>query len=188
MRYTPAYKEEARNRLVEATGSLAKHRGFASTGVDGLMAAAGMTSGAFYAHFRSKNALLEAIVDNELQRSTRLFAVASRQELLDVIRGYLSEAHVDHPESGCAVPALAPEIARAGDATQQAFAQGMHAFHGQLCALLGSAEAAWSLMAQLVGAVTMARALPAGEARTALLASAAKQAELLLSAAPGNES
>lgn len=180
MRYAPAHKEEARSRLVEATSALAKQKGFAATGVDGLMAAAGMTSGAFYSHFRSKNELLAAIVDRELQHSTQLFQTASRAQLLEVVRGYLSEAHVEHPEAGCAVPALAPEIARAGDAAQQVFAQGLQAFHGQLHGLLGDAAAAWSLMAQLVGAVAMARALPPGPARQALLAGVLHQVEQLL--------
>jgi AcrR family transcriptional regulator len=180
MRYAPTHKEEARSRLVEVTGALAKQKGFAATGVDGLMAAAGMTSGAFYSHFRSKGELLEAIVAHELQRSTQLFQAASRAQLLEVVRGYLSEAHVAHPESGCAVPVLAPEIARAGLATQQAFAQGVQGFHGQLQALLGDETAAWSLMAQLVGAVATARALPPGPARQALLAGVLHQVEQLL--------
>ena len=66
MRYAPEHKEGTRARLVKATGALAKRQGFSGTGIDGLMAAAGLTSGAFYAHFRSKNELLEAIVDNAL--------------------------------------------------------------------------------------------------------------------------
>ena len=113
MRYAPEHKEGTRARLVKATGALAKRQGFSGTGIDGLMAAAGLTSGAFYAHFRSKNELLEAIVDNELQRSVALFAQQSPAKAMKVIEGYLSPAHVAHPESGCAVPALAPEIAAA---------------------------------------------------------------------------
>jgi TetR/AcrR family transcriptional repressor of nem operon len=54
MRYSPEHKEETRARLLKTTGSLVKKKGFAATGVDGLMAAAELTSGAFYSHFRSK--------------------------------------------------------------------------------------------------------------------------------------
>lgn len=180
MRYAPTHKEEARARLVEATGALAKQKGFSATGVDSLMAAAGMTSGAFYAHFRSKNELLEAIIGNELQRSARLFAAPTRAQALEVLRGYLSHAHVEHPGSGCAVPALAPEIARAGAPTQQVFAQGMGELQARLHDLTGDDATAWALLAQLVGAVMVARALPPGPEREALLAGATGQVEQML--------
>ena len=74
MRYTPEHKDKTRARLLAVGGSVAKKNGFGSTGVDSLMAAVGLTSGAFYAHFRSKAELLEAIVDQELGRSIEWFA------------------------------------------------------------------------------------------------------------------
>ena len=61
MRYPATHKQDTRARLLKTTGALAKRQGFAGTGVDGLMAAAGLTSGAFYSHFRSKGELLDAI-------------------------------------------------------------------------------------------------------------------------------
>lgn len=188
MRYAPTHKEEARARLVEATGALAKQKGFSSTGVDSLMAAAGMTSGAFYAHFRSKNELLEAIVANELQRSAQLFAAPTREQARAVIRGYLSNAHVEHPASGCAVPALAPEIARAGTSTQRAFEQGIGELQERFRDLLGDDAKAWSLVSQLVGAVMMARAIPPGPVRSALLEGVTHEVERQLGAAPGHAS
>lgn len=180
MRYAPSHKEESRSRLVEATGTLAKQKGFAASGVDSLMAAAGLTSGAFYSHFRSKNALLTAIVENELQRSAKLFTASTRAQALEVLRSYLSTAHVEHPGSGCAVPALASEIARADASTQQAFAQGIGELQARLRHLAGDDATAWALLAQLVGAVLVARALPAGPERDALLANALQQVERML--------
>ena len=184
MRYAPEHKEGTRARLVKATGALAKRQGFSGTGIDGLMAAAGLTSGAFYAHFRSKNELLEAIVDNELQRSVALFAQQSPATAMKVIEGYLSPAHVAHPESGCAVPALAPEIARADAATQQAFERGVLALKEQLRTLTGDDARAWSLMAQLVGAVMLARGLPSESTQQALLDSVLQQVRRLVDDAP----
>ena len=81
MRYPPEHKEGTRARLLEAGGALAKKDGFASTGVDGLMAAVGLTSGAFYSHFRSKAELLEAIVESELGRSLDRFAGKTDEQL-----------------------------------------------------------------------------------------------------------
>lgn len=188
MRYAPTHKEEARARLIDATGALAKQKGFSATGVDSFMAAAGMTSGAFYSHFRSKNELLEAIVGNELQRSAQLLAASTREQALEVLRGYLSNAHVEHPESGCAVPALAPEIGRAGTSTQEIFEQGVGALQARFRALLGNDATAWALISLLVGAVMVARGLPPGSMRAALLEGAMRQAELLLATAATGES
>jgi TetR/AcrR family transcriptional repressor of nem operon len=138
MRYPATHKQDTRARLLKTTGALAKRQGFAGTGVDGLMAAAGLTSGAFYSHFRSKGELLEAIVQTELQRSGKLFSGKSRKQLLRIVEGYLSPAHVAQPESGCAIPALAGEVARANDATRQAFEQGVVALKDSMAAATAS--------------------------------------------------
>lgn len=169
MRYPSNHKQDTRAHLLQTTSALAKRRGFAGTGVDGLMAAAGMTSGAFYSHFRSKSELLEAIVHHELQRSGKLFHGKSRRQLLRIVEGYLSQAHVDQPEAGCAIPALASEVARADDATRQAFESGVLALKGSMADTTASEAQAWSVVAQLVGAVALARAMPTQEVREALL-------------------
>ncbi len=51
MRYKPEYKQQKRQELLNISGQIAKKNGFAATGVDGFMKAAGVTSGAFYSHF-----------------------------------------------------------------------------------------------------------------------------------------
>lgn len=169
MRYPSTHKQDTRTRLLQTTSALAKRQGFAGTGVDGLMAAAGLTSGAFYSHFRSKSELLEAIVQHELERSGKLFQGKSRKQLLRIVEGYLSPAHIDQPEAGCAIPALAGEVARAGDATRQAFERGVVALKDSMATATGSEAEAWSVVAQLVGAVALARAMPSAEVREALL-------------------
>ncbi|OYU30618.1 MAG: TetR family transcriptional regulator [Comamonadaceae bacterium PBBC2] len=180
MRYSPDHKQGARARLVDTTGAHVKKNGFAATGVDGLMAAAGLTSGAFYSHFRSKSELLEAIIGNELQRSIALFSSPVLEDSLLAVEGYLSQAHVDHPEAGCAVPALAAEIARSGLSTQQVFEDGMLGLKDQIQNLVQDESKAWSIMAQLVGAVMIARGLPSESARAALLTGVMQQVKRLL--------
>ena len=169
MRYPATHKQDTRARLLKTTGALAKRQGFAGTGVDGLMAAAGLTSGAFYSHFRSKSELLEAIVQSELQRSGKLFHGKSRKQLLRIVEGYLSPAHIEQPESGCAIPALASEVARANDATRQAFEQGVAALKDSMATATATEGEAWAVVAQLVGAVELARAMPSEGMREALL-------------------
>lgn len=180
MRYSQDHKEGARARLIEVTGELVKKNGFAATGVDGLMAAAGLTSGAFYSHFRSKSELLEAIVANELKRSIELFSNKSLAQSVAVIEAYLSQAHVEHPESGCAVPSLAPEISRASASTQRVFENGIVELQKQIKSLVKNDAKAWSIIAQLVGAVTVARGLPSEQARKALLKGVTQQVKQIL--------
>ena len=180
MRYSSEHKEGTRQRLLAKTGALVKKKGFAATGVDGLMAAAGLTSGAFYSHFRSKSELLEAIIANELKRSSELFSNKSLDQILTAIEGYLSPAHVAHPESGCAVPPLAAEIARADKATQEVFELGILGLKANIRKLVKDDATAWSIISQLVGAVMVARGLPSERTRNALLKGVVQQVKLLL--------
>ena len=66
MRYPPGHKEEKRKELLAISGAAVQQGGFAATGVDALMQAAGVTSGAFYSHFASKGELLKAVIGHEL--------------------------------------------------------------------------------------------------------------------------
>lgn len=180
MRYAPDYKEATRARLLTVTGSLVKKQGFAATGVDALMAAAGLTSGAFYSHFGSKKALLEAIIDNELARSRKFFAAESTAEALLAVEKYLSLAHVNGPESGCALPSLSSEIARADEATRRMFENGLCQLQQQILATVRDEGKAWALIALLVGAVAVARGLVSDSARQAILDGALGQVRQML--------
>ncbi len=68
MRYAATHKEETREKLIESSRALAKKGGFETTGVDALMKAIGLTGGAFYSHFRSKDELFAAIVERARER------------------------------------------------------------------------------------------------------------------------
>ncbi len=174
LRYPQQHTESARRRLVEQGGSHAKRHGFAGSGMDALAAAAGVTTGSLYKHFEGKADLFAAIVQNELERSAAAFGTLAAQDRAAFVRAlerYLSPAHVDHPERGCVLPALAPEVARADDAVRARFESGVGEIHAILERLTGSGEAAWALLAQIVGAVMLARALPDDQARRQLLAS-----------------
>jgi AcrR family transcriptional regulator len=162
VRYPKEHKEQARRRLVEGGAQLAKRRGFAAAGVDDLAAAAGVTSGAVYKHFGGKSELLAAIIEAELARSEALFSsvpAGDRARLDKVLDAYLSPAHVDHPEAGCPLPSLTADVARAESAVREAFERGLLAVHAVLKRHVGSADAAWALIAQSVGAVMLARAM-----------------------------
>lgn len=74
---------EARARLIEAARSLVRHRGFAATSVDDLCAAAGVTKGAFFHHFASKEALGVALIDDWTETTGAMFAAHPYNSLPD---------------------------------------------------------------------------------------------------------
>ncbi|HVL00849.1 MAG TPA: TetR/AcrR family transcriptional regulator [Dongiaceae bacterium] len=180
MRYKPEYKAEARAKLLETAGTLAKEKGFGTTGVDVFMAAAGLTSGAFYTHFDSKSEFLKAILETELVRTQTMFSSKDRASLLKMAKAYLSEAHVAHPGKGCPLPALSAEVARSDADTRQSYENLIVQLKDQLVEQLDDDSAAWALLSQAVGAVLIARAMNTEQARKGLLRAAIQQVEEIL--------
>jgi len=180
MRYPPKHKEGTRARLLEVGGALAMKDGFASTGVDGLMAAVGLTSGAFYSHFRSKAELLEAIVESELGRSLSLLAGKTDAQLVAVLESYLSASHVDQPARGCALTTLSTEVARSNLETRETFERMMIRIKDELSAHLAGDDEAWAMISQMVGAVMIARAMASEQSRNALLEAVMQQCREML--------
>ncbi|EQM68266.1 TetR/AcrR family transcriptional regulator [Pseudomonas solani] len=173
MRYSPTHKEETRQKLLESSGSIAKAGGFSSTGVDALMKAIGLTGGAFYSHFPSKDDLFTAIVERELSRS--LIGQVAQGEGFDQARlqrcleHYLSMAHVHNAEGGCAIPALGAEIARADLPVRETAEHWMLQLQQAWAEILEDGELAWAVISQCVGALVIAR----------MLASESRQEEVL---------
>lgn len=169
MRYSAKHKQETRERILDKAGALAKDKGFGTTGVDALMAAAGLTAGGFYAHFKSKAEMLSALIDRELDRSRAMFEVKSDIALAKAIKAYLSLAHVEHPQLGCPLTSLSSEIARADETVRETFEHRLLEIHQIVRARTSDDAQAWSLIAQAVGAVTLARAMNTRTARKSLL-------------------
>jgi TetR/AcrR family transcriptional regulator, transcriptional repressor for nem operon len=162
MRYTIEYKEHARSKLVESGGSYAKKHGFSSSGMADLAAAAGVTTGSLYKHFSSKSDLFVALITAELKRTADLYNAvdpADGEQVKRALSGYLSMSHVAHPDAGCPLPSLTPEISRADDLVKEAFEKGVQSIQKNVNALTGDADTAWVIMAQNVGAVMLARAM-----------------------------
>ena len=162
MRYNTEYKEQARAKLVEAGGRHAKQHGFTSSGMADLAAAAGVTTGSLYKHFSGKSDLFVAMITAELKRTSDMYGAIDATNPDEVSRnlaGYLSLSHVKHPEMGCPLPSLTPEIGRSEDAVKLAFEQGVQDIHANVSALTGNTSTAWAVMAQNVGAVMIARAM-----------------------------
>ena len=162
MRYSPEHKAQTREKLLHSSGAIAKQGGFAAAGVDSLMKAIGLTGGAFYSHFPSKDDLFSAIVERELSHSAARLgdsAEVSRAKLQRCLERYLNMAHVQHPDSGCAIPTLGAEIARADIRVREQAEHWLVRLQQAWTEVLGSGELAWAILAQCVGALVVARML-----------------------------
>lgn len=176
MRYSASHKAETREKLIESSGAIAKQGGFAGASVDALMRAIGLTGGAFYSHFPSKDDLFGAIVERELGHSVARLAragddpVEPARKLRECLEHYLSLAHVDCPDSGCALPSLGAEIARADAAVREDAEHWMSQLQSGWARILGDEALAWAFLAQCVGALVVARMLVTPSAREQVLA------------------
>ena len=175
MRYSSTHKQDTRDKLLDSSRAIAKKGGFDSTGIDALMAAIGLTGGAFYSHFKSKGDLFGAIVEREMDNSTAMLAgddASAPDHVAKCLRSYLSTNHALHPESGCALTTLGPEIARAPPAVRATVERSLKKLQrGWSERLDGDRDKAWALLAQCVGAIVMARAVESETTRQEILAS-----------------
>lgn len=171
MRYPPDQKARAREAILEAGAQALRTNGFNGIGVDGLAAAAGVTSGAFYSNFPNKEALLEGVIEAYLGKPFVDYtgSVAERRELLRRwLIEYISAYHRENPAMGCVMPTLSADVARASRAVREAYRLRMTELIRKVSTVLGGAEAdrerrAWSIVAMMVGAIGVSRAMPDGE-------------------------
>src|ERR1700753_1058769 len=119
MRYEKGQKEATRERINDVSSRQLRENGVAAVGLAGIMTDAGLTNGAFYNHFKSKEDLVQAVIANALnRRESKLRATSGLEK---IVRDYLSRAHCDSPSNGCPTAALVAEIARHPKATRDAF-------------------------------------------------------------------
>jgi AcrR family transcriptional regulator len=123
MRYSKDHKQATRQRILEAAGRRFKEDGIDGAGVAAVMSDAGLTNGAFYAHFASKEDLVADVLADQLsaQRQSLDAQPSDRRGLEAFIRSYLSPRHRDQRAEGCPSAALLDEIARRPTATKQVF-------------------------------------------------------------------
>ncbi len=110
-------KEASHERIVEAASRAIRRSGYDGTGVADIMKEAGLTHGAFYAHFESREAMLAEAADRagaavNAAASRLLATVPSEDALRTLIEAYLSKAHIEGIETGCPVSALGSEMPR----------------------------------------------------------------------------
>src|SRR5438874_12434909 len=126
-RYGKEHKQATKRRIVEAAGRRLKRDGIDLSGIATLMADAGLTNGAFYAHFESKEDLVASALAEQLREQRESFSALppGRAGLEQIVRAYLSVEHRDNPEGGCPSAALLDEIGRSPDAIKRAYTDGL---------------------------------------------------------------
>ena len=127
MRYAPDHKDRSRAKILSSASRMLRRDGIEGVSVAAAMKDAGMTHGAFYAHFSSKDELVaESIrfaLDETMER-LRDAAVNAKNEspLAAIVAAYLTESHLRKPWNGCATAALGQEAARSSPQVRLAMA------------------------------------------------------------------
>jgi TetR/AcrR family transcriptional regulator, transcriptional repressor for nem operon len=183
MRYDKGHKDATRQRIIDVASRQFREQGVAAAGLAGIMTDAGLTNGAFYAHFGSKEDLLREVLCNGGKRNEMWqAATASGAGLASTIRDYLSSGHRDNPGRGCPTAALVAEIARHPKAARDAFTDKLAGIIELIAAHLDSgtqrerrrrAVAVYGLM---VGTLQLARAVNDKQLSEEILQSGAEQA------------
>jgi len=166
-RYAKEHKQVTRQRIIERAGHRFKQDGIDGSGISTLMSDAGLTNGAFYAHFASKDDLVANVVADELRTQLATYGTLrpGRLGLEDLIREYLSPGHRDQPGVGCPSAALLDEIGRCEGATKQAYTEGTRAILDEVAARLAPGDPksargkAIGLFAMMVATLQLSRAL-----------------------------
>jgi TetR/AcrR family transcriptional regulator, transcriptional repressor for nem operon len=188
MRYAKGHKQATRQRILEAAGRRFKQDGIDGAGVAAVMSDAGLTNGAFYAHFASKEDLVANVLADQLRAQRQNFdsQPPAREGLEAFIRAYLSPEHRDQRADGCPSAALLDEIARRPAATRQVFTDELLSTADDVAARLDRTDAeaartdALTILGFMIGALQLARALADRDLSDQLLARSREAALKLL--------
>ena len=170
MRYSAEHKERTRRSLLSEAAAAIRAQGPERIGVAEVMGRLGLTHGGFYAHFKSKDDLVAHAITQMFDETYAWFLeltadMAPDQALGSFIDAYLSTRHRDAIDRGCAVAALSGEAPRLSAPVRERFSAGVERLLAGVAALLKkrgnkSAEAlAQSVVAELVGALVLARSV-----------------------------
>lgn len=191
VRYQPEHKDLTRQRIIQTAGRRLKRDGIEGSGVATLMKDAGLTNGAFYSHFDSKESLVAAAIADQLQQlNAGIESEAERgpRAIEQIVAWYLTPEHRDDPSGGCPNAALLDEISRCSVPTRQAYTDCLLDVIDALAARLPAQDPAsgqlraFSLLGLLAGTMQLARAVTDRALADRLLAQGIKDAGALFRA------
>ena len=167
MRVSRAQAAENRQNVIDVASRLFREHGFDGIGLKDLMEGAGMTQGAFYKQFASKEDLVAQASARALEYGTRRWSDAAAANPEDplgaVIAFYLTKGHRDAKMEGCPLVALGADAARQSAAVKAAFESGIREHLRVLSRLIPNADnkekraKALAILSTMVGALTLSR-------------------------------
>ncbi|WP_394778933.1 TetR/AcrR family transcriptional regulator [Undibacterium sp.] len=186
MRYKEDHKELIRQKILDSAAYRLRTKGIAASGVVGLMADVGLTQGGFYAHFKSKDALVRESLESGMQRLLRIVQhtmdSSPGRALEAFLEQYLSPAHRDEPGTGCVASALSGEIKQSSEEIRDMFTQQVRDMTELLA---GALPKEWdpakrytfaeTVYAMMVGAMSLARAVSDKQVSDRLLVNTREQ-------------
>jgi TetR/AcrR family transcriptional regulator, transcriptional repressor for nem operon len=186
MRYDTEHKQKTRTRVLQAAAKAIRADGPHRVAVAGVMADAGLTHGGFYAHFASKDELVAAAIEHMFDETRarvqhEMEGRGPAEGLAAYIDFYLSRKHRDARGSGCPMAALASDLPRLDEAVREQFAVGacrLTATLSEKLAALGHVNVdaeARSMVAELIGALSLARIEPDSKRSDAILSASRHQ-------------
>lgn len=189
MRVSRVQASENRQAVIETASRLFREHGFDGIGLKGLMEAAGLTQGAFYKQFASKEDLIAQASARALESATQQWSAAATAKPMDSLGGviafYLSPEHQNEKMDGCPVVALGSDAARQGSAVKASFEAGIKTYLDILERMIsesgdGEIESkAMAILSIMVGAMTLARAVNDQALAQAFFDATSKQAQAI---------
>ncbi|MBB3454693.1 AcrR family transcriptional regulator [Rhizobium sp. BK313] len=187
MRFEKGHKENTRRRIIDVASKRFRDDGAAASGLAGIMTDAGLTNGAFYAHFDSKEALVKEAMVSALTHQRENLEQARNDQLSfeSIIRNYLNVDHMLGRENGCPSAALLPEIGRQPETTREAYEVELGKFTDVLASKLPASrlssprERATAIFGLMVGTLQIARAITDSSKASAILEGGVQAALIL---------
>jgi TetR/AcrR family transcriptional repressor of nem operon len=183
MRYKPEHKAEIRRKIVQDASRRVRAEGLTGAAVSAVMRDAGLTHGGFYKHFGSKDDLLLESLREAFREIEQTLVRASEQvppgkAWRAIVNTYLSQELCEHPERGCPLAALAPDLARADKRMEPQIVAELVNYKSQMQPFMpgrrtvDKERAFFAIFSTMIGAIALARILPDPAARERVLASA----------------
>src|SRR3954468_11399499 len=192
MRVSRVQAEENRQTVINVASRLFREHGIDGIGLKDLMAGAGLTQGAFYKQFASKDDLAAQASRCALESASHRWSAAAAANPQDplgaVIAFYLSMEHCAERMDGCPIVALGSDAARQGADVKASFEAGIKEYLEMLGSFVGQADGeepsrkAMAILSTMVGAVVLSRAVNDERLSKRFLQAAAKGVLMGLSA------
>jgi len=182
MRYRPEHKLQIHQKIVKDASRRVRAEGLNGAAVSAVMKDAGMTHGGFYKHFGSKDdLLLESLRQGFREIEDAMVHAAEQsapgQSWKAIVKTYLSLELCDHPDRGCPLAALSPELARADKRMKPRIVEELVHYKSRMLPFMPGQRTAdkerafFAIFSTMIGAVALARLLPDRAMRERVLAS-----------------